>query len=76
VSVAHHSFLFMIFLIFLELSLFVEKQSLNHPALRKVVRDFEHGAIVFNVLPYDIKLKLHRGPLFKVGFDLNQCAFV
>ena len=40
-------------LAFLELSFFVETQFLNHPTLRRIGRDFEHGPEMLNVLPYE-----------------------
>jgi hypothetical protein len=52
--------LFVIFLVFLELGFFVEKQILDHPTLRRVCNDFEHCFVVFNVLPYD--KKFHKRP--------------
>ena len=45
--------LLVIFLVFLELSFFVEKLFLNHPTLRRIGRDFEHGPEMLNVLPYE-----------------------
>jgi hypothetical protein len=42
-----------IFLVFLELSFFVEKQFLDHPTLRRIGRDFERGPEMLNVLPYE-----------------------
>jgi hypothetical protein len=42
-----------IFLVFLELSFFVEKQFLYHPTLRRIGCDFEHGPEMLNVLPYE-----------------------
>jgi hypothetical protein len=45
--------LFVIFFVFLELRLFVAKQSLEHPAPLKIGRVFDHCPIVLNVLSSD-----------------------
>ena len=45
--------LFVIFFVFLELCLFVAKQSLEHPAPLKIGRVFDHCPIVLNVLSSD-----------------------
>ena len=45
--------LFVIFVVFFQLSFFVEKQFLDLPTLRRIARDFEQFPIVLDVLPND-----------------------
>jgi hypothetical protein len=49
----HASLLFATFFNFLELVLFFEKQFLDHAAFYRIGSDFEHFAIVLNILPPD-----------------------
>ena len=67
-------FLFVIFLVFLEPSFFVEKQFLDHPAPPKIGRGFEHCPIMLNVLLYDKTLHdpLQGRNFLRWPFDLDQ----
>jgi hypothetical protein len=58
-----------IFLVFLELSFFIEKQFLNHPTLRRIGRDFEHGPEMLNVLPYEKRSAKGLRRRRRVGFE-------
>jgi hypothetical protein len=53
-------FLFVIFVVFLELGFFFAKQFLDPLTLCGIEGDFEHCPIVLNVLSYDETL--HRSP--------------
>jgi len=45
-----------IFVVFLQLGFFVEKQLLDLPTLRRIASDFEQCPVVLNVLLYDMPL--------------------
>ena len=71
------SFVFVVFFVFLDLSLFFKKQFLDLLTLSRIGRDFEQLAIVLTVLSYHKALhhRLHaRSP--SVSLELDQCGFV
>jgi len=59
-------FRFVIFVVLLELSFFVEKQFLEHPTPLQIGTDFDHFPIVLNVLlddrPLHISLRMPQRP--------------
>ena len=71
------SFLFMIFVVLLELSFFFEKQFLDPLSLCAIEGDFQHFPIVLNVLPYDKTLHdlLQRAQPPTLALELDQCGF-
>ena len=73
-------FLFVLVVVFLELSLFFEEQFLEHPAPLKISRDLKQCPVVLNVLHYDETF--HKKPpkaaaalsLTKVDLELSVYA--
>ena len=57
VKSAARLFLFVIFIIFLELSFFFEKQFLHHRTPLKIGSGLEHCSVVLNVFQYDKALQ-------------------
>ncbi len=71
-------FLFVIFVVFLELGFLFEKQFLDLPTLFGIRGDLEHFAIVLNVLPYDKTFHEPppKGRTTYIGLELDQCGLV
>jgi hypothetical protein len=66
-----------IFVVFLQLGFFVEKQLLDLPTLRKIASDFEQCPVVLNVLLYDKTLHYsHPKITLGQGLELDQCVIV
>ena len=71
------SFLFVVFVVFLELGFLFEKQFLDLPMLFGIRGDLEHFPIVLNVLPYDKTFHdPSQGRTTYIGLELDQCGLV